>query len=158
MPHRKRQFAFFVKSVFLIHRGDALWQPLFESLNAKNQTWVPRASALLAVASCAMSLPKGGDTLVPNPSHAFDTGAAWAHLALQATLSGWHVHAMGGFNPEAAAKAVHLPPHHVLHCLVAVGKRGDPASLPDGLREREVPNGRKPLSELAVRGTMQAWT
>ncbi len=138
-------------------RGDALWQPLFESLNAKNQTWAKNASALLAVASTTMSLPKGGETLVANPSHAFDTGAAWAHLALQATLSGWHVHAMGGFNPEAAAKAVHLPPHHVLHCLVAVGKRGDPASLPDGFREREAPNSRKPLSEIAMRGPFASY-
>ena len=137
-------------------RGDALWQPLFESLNAKNQTWVPNASALLAVTSSTQSLPKDGTAPVPNPSHAFDTGAAWAHLALQATLSGWHVHAMGGFNLEAAAKAVELPSHHVLHCIVAVGKRGDPAQLPDGLREREAPNGRKPLSDIAVRGAFSS--
>jgi nitroreductase len=133
-------------------RGDELWQPLLESLNTKNQTWASNASALLAVASSISSLPKVGTTPVPNPSHAFDAGAAWAHLALQATLSGWHVHAMGGFNPETAAKAIHLPSHHVLHCVVAVGKRGDPANLPDGLREREAPNGRKHLSEIAVRG------
>jgi hypothetical protein len=63
---------------------------------------------------------------------------------------------MGGFNLEAAAKAVELPPHHVLHCIVAVGKRGDPANLPDGLREREMPNGRKPLSETAIRGAFSS--
>ena len=132
-------------------RGDALWRPLLECLSAKNQTWAPNASALLAVASSTMSIPKDGTSPVPNPSHAFDTGAAWAHLAMQATLSGWHVHAMGGFNLEAAAKAVELPPHHVLHCIVAVGKRGDPANLPDGLREREMP-----LSETAIRGAFSS--
>ena len=134
-------------------RGDALWQPLVESLNPKNQLWAPHASALVAVASNTMTTPAGSTDLAPNATHAFDTGTAWGYLALQASLSGWSVHAMGGFNPQAAAQAVHLPPHHVLHCIVAIGQRGDPASLPDGLRERETPNGRKPLHEISVRGT-----
>jgi hypothetical protein len=36
--------------------------------------------------------------------------------------------------------------------LIAIGKRGDPSVLPDALRERESPNPRKPIRELAVRG------
>jgi hypothetical protein len=35
---------------------------------------------------------------------------------------------------------------------VAVGHPGDPASLPEPLREREAPSGRKPLSEIICEG------
>ena len=36
----------------------------------------------------------------------FDAGAAWASLALQGTISGLVVHAMGGFDRDAARAAV----------------------------------------------------
>jgi len=37
--------------------------------------------------------------------------------------------------------------------LATVGKRGDAATLPDALREREAPNARKPLTALVNRGS-----
>ena len=59
---------------------------------------------------------------------------------------------MGGIDFEKASAAINLPNDHQLHALIAIGKRGDPRFLPDALRERESPNPRKPIRELAVHG------
>ena len=39
-----------------------------------------------------------------------------------------------------------------VEAMVAVGKPGDPATLPEKLRERESPNERRPLSQTACEG------
>ncbi len=62
-------------------------------------------------------------------------------------------HAMGGFEKEVAAAAIELPANHVIHAMVAIGKRGDPQSLPEPLRGRETPTPRKPLAETTFHGT-----
>ena len=133
-------------------RGDALFQPLVDSMAPMNQLWAPKAAALIAVASFNLCTPPGATAAIPNGSHEFDTGAAWANIAMQATFSGWYVHALGGIDFVKASAAIALPAEHQLHALLAIGKRGDPSVLPDALRERESPNPRKPICELAVRG------
>lgn len=97
-------------------------------------------------------LERGPSEVRPSPSHAFDAGAAWGYLALQAMLSGWAAHAMGGFDKGAAEAAIHLPPDHAIHAIVAIGKRGDPNDLPENLRPRETPNQRRSLAETAHHG------
>jgi len=89
----------------------------------------------------------------PNGPHAFDTGAAWAQLALQAHLKGFFAHAMGGFDAATLAPAIALPANHLIHAVVAIGRQGDPETLPEALRARETPNGRLPLSETTHRGS-----
>ena len=37
--------------------------------------------------------------------HTFDTGSAWGHLALQASISGWHTHGMAGFDQSWLARS-----------------------------------------------------
>ena len=133
-------------------RGDALFQPLVDSMAPMNQLWAPKAAALVAVASFNLCTPPGAAAPIPNGSHEFDTGAAWAYMAMQATFSGWSLHALGGIDFEKASAAIGLPAEHQLHALIAIGKRGDPSVLPDALRERESPNPREPIRELAVRG------
>ena len=39
--------------------------------------------------------------------------------------------------------------------MIAVGLRADAATLPDDLREREVPSGRKSLDEVLSAGALQ---
>lgn len=137
-------------------RGDEAWPGLLGSLVPANQAWAKNAAALIAIASAAEHLFPGQTEPKPNTSHAFDAGAAWGYLALQATLSGWHVHAMGGFDKEALARVVSLPDKHVLHAVVAIGKRGDPAMLPENARARETPSLRKPIAENVHHGTFPA--
>jgi nitroreductase len=69
-------------------RGTAEWEPLFGALMEMNQAWVVNAS-VLAYAISDRFRRKPGAEPTPNRSHSFDTGAAWACLALQASHLGW---------------------------------------------------------------------
>lgn len=132
-------------------RGEPAFAAILATLDAGNRLWAARAAALVAVASKTVRITAKGEA-VANPTHAFDAGAAWMSLALQAHLSGWAAHAMGGFDKAAAAAALHLPADCALHAVVAIGRPGDPAGLPETLRAREVPNGRAPVTDWAMRG------
>jgi nitroreductase len=134
-------------------RGDAGWAPLLDALMPYNAGWASKAAALILIASYELVLPTGGTELIPNTSHSFDTGAAWAQLALAAHAAGWATHAMAGYDRAQAATATALPPNHSTHCIIALGKRGNPAQLPEPLQAREHPSPRKPLAETAFRGT-----
>lgn len=135
-------------------RGDAGFEAIASALVPFNG-WAKQASALVAVASKTTREASDGSE-APNPSHAFDAGSAWMSLALQAHLSGWAAHGMGGFDAAVAAKALGLPEDHVIHAVVAIGRTGDPASLPEALRPREVPSPRLPLSAIAGHGCFPA--
>jgi nitroreductase len=137
-------------------RGDEGWQAIADAIMPFNKAWAEKASALVIVASATRFTPPGKTEASDNGSHAFDAGAAWGYLALQAHMSGWASHAMGGFDRAAMAAAVKLPEGHVLHAAVAIGKQGEASSLPEALQAREVPSPRLPLSEIAVRGGFKA--
>ena len=106
---------------------------------------------LFAVASKDTQTNREGAE-VPNRTAGFDTGSAWMSVALQAQAMGLVAHAMGGFDKDRLAAAVHLPDGHTLHCVVAVGEQGPAEALPDDLAAREKPSGRKAVAEIAVHG------
>lgn len=136
-------------------RGEAGFAAIFDALAPGNQAWAGRAAALVVVASKTTRLTPEGEE-VASPFHAFDAGAAWANLALQAHLSGWAAHGMGGFDHARLAAALQMPAGLALQAVVAIGRPGDPAALPEALRAREIPSPRKPLAELAARGAFPA--
>ncbi len=131
-------------------RGEAAFDGIAASLVPFNLSWASKAAALIVVAS-KTTVPKDGAE-VPNAYHAFDAGAAWAQLALQAHLNGFAAHGMAGFEHDILAANVALPENHVFHAVVAVGRIGNPDSLPDALKSREHPNGRVDLTDLAHHG------
>jgi nitroreductase len=116
-----------------------------------NREWCVRAGALL-ILSARMVRDDGK----PSPGAPFDAGAAWMGLALQGTLSGLVVHAMGGFDREAARAAASLPAALEPQCMIAVGHPGRVEELPEKLRERETPSDRLPLSTTVVEGRFPA--
>jgi nitroreductase len=132
-------------------RGEAGFDAVAAALVPNNRSWAAQAAALVVVASRMTAMSPEGE--VPNKTHAFDTGTAWGHLALQTHLMGYAAHAMGGFDPALLATAVMLPADHALHAVVALGRRSDPDTLPEKLREREAPNGRLPLGEVTRHGS-----
>jgi nitroreductase len=135
--------------------GTPSFERLLSVLAPANQAWAARASALIAVASATtLTLPDRGGP-VPSESHSFDAGAAWAQLVLQAHLTGWSTHAMGGFDRARANEVLAIAADHRLEVIVAVGRRGDAATLPEWARLREKPNGRKPVVELVREGSFQ---
>ena len=114
-----------------------------------NQRWAPTAPLLGYV--LARRNVAGKDR--PNATALFDTGAAWMSLTLQAHKLGLHVHGMGGFDREKAIAALGVPAdRYEIIAAFVVGRRGNPADLPEDLRQREVPSLRKPLAEVAVEG------
>ena len=132
-------------------RGDAEFVAIRDALTGNNPIWAGKAAVLFAVASKDTVTNRAGAE-VANRTAGFDTGAAWMSLALQAKNIGLFAHAMGGFDRDALASAIALPDGHTLHCVVAAGEQGPAEALPEDLRERERPSGRKPVDETARHG------
>lgn len=115
-------------------QGTPAFDAFVGALMAGNQGWAKHAGALIAVASCPTFAHNGK----PNRWAAYDTGAAVMALSLQAVEEGLVTHQMGGFDADALAAVVALPEGFELHSVVAVGRQGPAALLPDALAEREV--------------------
>lgn len=132
-------------------RGEDGFAAIHSALVPGNQLWTGQAAVLVVVASKGTVTSREGAE-VANRTAGFDTGAAWMSLALQARTMGLFAHAMGGFDNDSLAAAVHLPHGHTLHCVVAVGEQGPADVLPADLAAREKPNGRKPVGETMWHG------
>jgi nitroreductase len=138
-------------------RGSKPWPTFLGLLSQRNQSWATNASVLIVAASKRTFAPPGREE-APSYSHSFDAGAAWANLALQATMAGWHAHAMAGFDVERARTDLNVPDDHRVEAFIAVGKRVDKSSLPEALQAMEVPNGRRPLDETILEGGFPSQT
>lgn len=127
------------------------YQKILDSFVEFNQGWAKNAP-VLAISVAAHKFAHNGQ---PN-RHAFhDVGQASASLAIEATSLGLAVHQMAGIDPEKARKNSEIPEGYEAVAGIAIGYPGDPASLPDQLRERELaPRGRKPLDSFVFTG---AW-
>jgi nitroreductase len=123
------------------------WPAFFGLLREGNRLWCANAGALLVVLS--RTLDDDGD---PSRTHSLDTGAALQNLQLQGSLAGLVVHAMAGFDYDAARTVLAAPPDVAVECMVAVGRPGAPDTLPERLRAREVPSGRAPQADFAGEG------
>jgi nitroreductase len=122
---------------FLYARRDTPnWERYLELLVPFNRSWAQQASALVLIISKTSFDDK------PALWHTFDTGSAWGHLALQASISGWHTHGMAGFDQELARKELKIPEGYDLHAMVAIGKLGDKATLAEALQARRARAGR----------------
>src|SRR5262245_24060983 len=76
---------------FVVARRDTASWPRFHAwLTESNRQWASKAGALILVVT--------RNTRSLRAPHSFDTGAAWAHLALQAAASGLIAHAVAGFD------------------------------------------------------------
>ncbi len=138
---------------FLYARRDTPhWAKFLGLLNEFNQSWAKNASALVILVSSSTMLPPGAEKPVPSHSHSLDTGAASGNFALQATLMGWQVHGMVGFDIERAFTELNVPAGYRVEAAYAVGRPGDKAMLPDMLQQRETPSPRRPLAEVALEG------
>ena len=131
--------------------GTPHFERFLSTLVPGNREWCLRAGALVLLSARVVR-----DDGKPSPSAPFDAGAAWMGLALQGTLSGLVVHAMAGFDREAARAAVALPAGLEPQVMIAVGHPGRLEDLPEKLRERELPSDRLPLEALVVEGAFTA--
>lgn len=134
---------------FLYGRRDTPhWEKFFGLLMEANQVWCKNAALLVVVTSHKVFSHNGK----PNPVHTFDAGAAFENLALQGSQMGLVVHGMAGFDKDKARSALQVPSDYEVEAMIAIGKPGDPNSLPEELRSRETPTGRKTVAEIAREG------
>jgi nitroreductase len=134
---------------FLYARRDTpQWPVFFELLVEGNRLWCRRAAMLVVILAHRVFERNGK----PNPVHLFDCGNAFENLALQGTAMRLVVHGMQGFDFDKARSALGVPENYAVVAMFAVGRPGDPAELPEKLRDREVPSGRKPVTELICEG------
>ncbi|MHA6769876.1 nitroreductase family protein [Sphingobium ummariense] len=134
------------------HRDSADWGRFLDLLVPANQTWAKNASVLLFVLSDRMMPVSGSDELQPFRTHSFDTGAAWALLALQATRLGYHTHGMAGIDYDRVPRELAIPDRFQVEAAVAIGRQADKSILPEQLQAREVPSGRKEIEAFAHAG------
>ena len=117
-----------------------------------NRGWAKDAAALIVLTSNSVSRPPGSDADMPSHTHSFDAGAASGYLALQANRLGWYVHGMVGLDMDRAFKELNVPAGYRVEAAYAIGRKGDPANLPEQLRAREFASDRLPLPEIALEG------
>jgi len=129
------------------------WDLFLGLLGEGNRAWCAQAGALLVLLSKSTMAIPGREGEVPSHSHSHDAGAGWAYFALQATRMGYQAHGMVGFDMQRAFTDLHVPMGYRVEQMIAVGRRGDPAQLPEAVRAREQPNTRRPLAETAFEGT-----
>jgi nitroreductase len=128
------------------------WEKLLGLLIPFNQSWAKQAGALVIIVSNSLMTTPSDDKPVPSHSHSFDTGAAWAYMALEAQRIGWHTHGMVGFDIPRAFAELDVPEGHRVEAAVAIGRQCDKSVLPEALQAREVPSPRKPISESVFEG------
>jgi hypothetical protein len=72
---------------------------------------------------------------------------------VEATARGLRVHQMIGILPDKAREVFGIPEGYEAWTGIAIGCEGDPATLPDNLKQRDLtPRQRKPLKELVFTG------
>jgi nitroreductase len=124
-------------------RDDEPYKRIFSCLDDDEQRWAWRASALIAAGYATVG--------EPGPDAAYDLGQAVAHLGVQACALRLHTHQILGFDADRLHRELELPGAVAVHTVVAVGRLGDPASLPPDLRRREFRlRERRPVADLLL--------
>jgi len=114
-----------------------------------NANWATHAP-VLALSVAHLKTQREGK---PNRVALHDVGSATAQLTFEANDRGLQVHQMAGFDAEKARHTFAVPLDWEPVAAMAIGYPGDPASLTEKLRERELaPRTRKPLSEFVMTG------
>ena len=123
---------------------------MLSTLVQSNRAWAGQAPVLV-IAVSKLAFARSGN---PNRNAIYDTGGAVAYLTTEATARGLFVHQMAGFDPGKAIELFSIPGGWEPIAAFVIGYPGDPDSLPDTLRERELaPRNRKPLSEFVMSGS-----
>ncbi len=127
-------------------RGTSEHATIHECLTGWNKEWAGDAAVLIvAIAEVENALGE------PHRWASYDLGQAMAHLSVQAHHDGLHAHQMGGFDTAVLCEAFALDPNLTPVTVTALGTIGDPAQLPEVLREREeAPRARRALGDTVI--------
>lgn len=132
---------------FIIARTPDERKAFHTFISENNRRWCEKAPVFALIVSKTVT-ERG-----PMRSHAFDTGAAWGFLALEAARKGLITHPMTGIDFDKARKTLHIPEEYEIQALIAIGYQGPKDELPDDLQERERPTPRSPIQDHIMHGT-----
>lgn len=122
----------------------AAFEQLLSCLVEGNQQWA-KTAPVLALGCTRLHFARNGN---PNTAATHDLGLASANLTLEATARGLVVHQMIGILPDLARTLYRIPESVQPLTALAIGYAGDPDSLPEAYRERDLaPRTRNPLSQ-----------
>jgi nitroreductase len=125
------------------------FERLLSCLVEANQIWA-KAAPVLALGIVSLTF-KRNDKI--NRAAVHDLGLAAGNLLVEATARGLHVHQMIGILPDRAREIYEIPEGFDVWTGIAIGYKGNPALLPDALKERDLKSKpRKPLSEFVFAG------
>ncbi len=129
-------------------KGDPAHERIVESLMDGNKPWAQHAPILLIT-----MIRKHFDNGTENGSAKHDLGLAIGNLSLQATDMGIGLHQMGGFYPAKAREIFDLPEDVEAVTAIALGYFGDPDSLEEPFKSKEIAQRtRKPIESFAFEG------
>lgn len=128
------------------------WDHLFSLLVEFNQKWASKAAVLMLV--CSHKVFEHNQK--PSVTHSFDTGAAWACLALEGSSRGLVTHGIQGFDYKKAKVVCKIPDDYQVEAMIAIGKREKKDALPKELQQKETPSTRKPLDKIVMEGIFQS--
>ncbi|HLR03657.1 MAG TPA: nitroreductase family protein [Virgibacillus sp.] len=132
---------------FVFARTEADRAKFLSFINDSNVTWCKNAPVLIAVIS-KMDRGPGKD----NITHAFDTGAAWGYMALEASRKGLITHGMGGFDRAKAKEVLDIPDNYFVNAIIALGYQADIHALHEDYHDREKPSDRHPVESFLSEG------
>jgi len=127
------------------------WQTFLDLLVPFNKEWAQHAAVLIIIASKKTFAYNGK----PSITHAFDTGAAWQNLALQASTDGLVAHGMEGFDYAKAAQTAGLSDDYEVHAMCAIGHLGNKDELPEKMRAQETPSDRNAIETFIFEGKIK---
>ena len=114
---------------------------LLSCLVEANQDWA-KAAPILALGVATLDFERNGK---PNRVALHDLGLATGNLIAEATARGLSVHQMAGILPDRAREIYQIPEGSEAVTGIAIGYAGDPDSLPEEIRKRDLtPRERKP--------------
>ena len=122
---------------------------LLSCLVQGNITWAQHAPVLM-VSVAKTHFDQDGS---PNPHAWHDVGQAAANLTVQATALGLFVHQMAGILPDKIRELYQIPDQYEPVAGIAMGYPGNPDSLPEALRKKELaPRIRRAIHEFVFSG------
>ncbi|MEH2075560.1 MAG: nitroreductase family protein [Nostoc sp.] len=125
------------------------FQQLLSCLVEANQIWAQNAP-VLALGIASLRFTRNNQE---NKAAIHDLGLASGNLVVEATARGICVHEMIGILPDKARDFFDIPEGFEAWTAMAIGYRGDPITLPDALKERDLsPRQRKPLDQFVFSG------
>jgi nitroreductase len=121
------------------------FEKLLSCLVEANQEWA-KAAPVLVLGVVTLKFARNGKE---NRAAIHDLGLAAGNLVFEATARGLFVHQMIGILPDKARELYGIPENSQAWTAMAIGYQGDPAKLPDNLKERDLtPRQRKPLHQI----------